>query len=54
MTAGMGRPQRHVRMLAALTAVASWSVVLVGVAQPAAADTQAKQWHLGAMQTEDM
>ncbi|MEU1799242.1 S8 family serine peptidase [Streptomyces californicus] len=41
-------------MLAALTAVASWSVVLVGVAQPAAADTQAKQWHLGAMQTEDM
>ncbi|QSS93483.1 S8 family serine peptidase [Streptomyces sp. M54] len=54
MTAGMGRPQRHVRMLAALTAAASWSVVLVGVAQPAAADTQAKQWHLGAMQTEDM
>ncbi|WP_428835896.1 S8 family serine peptidase [Streptomyces californicus] len=41
-------------MLAALTAAASWSVVLVGVAQPAAADTQAKQWHLGAMQTEDM
>ncbi|MFE9457819.1 S8 family serine peptidase [Streptomyces californicus] len=54
MTAGMGRPQRHVRVVAALTAAASWSVVFVGVAQPAAADAQAKQWHLGAMQTEDM
>lgn len=54
MTAGMGRPLRHVRVLGAVAAVASWSVVLVGAAQPAAADTQSKQWYLDAMQAEDM
>ncbi|WP_405637505.1 S8 family serine peptidase [Streptomyces sp. NBC_01178] len=54
MTAGMGRPLTHVRVLGAVAAVASWSVVLVGAAQPAAADTQSKQWYLGAMQAEDM
>ncbi|MFE7448830.1 S8 family serine peptidase [Streptomyces griseus] len=54
MTAGMGRAQRRVRVLGALAVAASWSVVFVGVAQPAAADTQAKQWHLSAMQAEDM
>ncbi len=41
-------------MLGTLAVAASWSVVLVGAAQPAAADTQSKQWHLGAMQAEDM
>ncbi|MFF3824209.1 S8 family serine peptidase [Streptomyces griseus] len=54
MTAGMGRAQRRVRVLGALAVAASWSVVFVGVAQPAAADTQTKQWHLSAMQAEDM
>lgn len=41
-------------MLGALAVVASWSVVFVGAAQPASADTQSKQWYLGAMQVEDM
>lgn len=41
-------------MLGALTVAASWSVLFVGAAQPAAADTQSKQWYLGAMQAEDM
>ncbi|MGW4216118.1 S8 family serine peptidase [Streptomyces bacillaris] len=53
MTAGMGRSQRHV--LGALAVAASWSVVLAGVAQPAAAaDVQSKQWYLKAMQAEEM
>jgi type VII secretion-associated serine protease mycosin len=42
------------RVLGALAVAASWSVVFVGVAQPAAADTQSKQWYLSAMQAEDM
>ncbi|MBK3544500.1 MULTISPECIES: S8 family serine peptidase [unclassified Streptomyces] len=54
MTAGMGRARRRVRVLGALAVAASWSVVFVGVAQPAAADTQSKQWYLSAMQAEDM
>ncbi|MFB6667996.1 S8 family serine peptidase [Streptomyces parvus] len=54
MTAGMSRPRRRVRVLGALAVAASWSVLFVGAAQPAAADTQSKQWHLGAMQAEDM
>ncbi len=41
-------------MLGALAVAASWSVVFVGAAQPAAADTQSKQWYLSAMQAEDM
>ncbi|MDQ0987432.1 type VII secretion-associated serine protease mycosin [Streptomyces sp. V2I9] len=41
-------------MLGAVAAVASWSVVFVGAAQPAAADTRSKQWYLGAMQAEEM
>lgn len=41
-------------MLGALAVAASWSVVFVAAAQPAAADTQAKQWYLSAMQAEDM
>ncbi|SBU95538.1 type VII secretion-associated serine protease mycosin [Streptomyces sp. Ncost-T6T-1] len=41
-------------MLGTLAVAASWSVLFVGAAQPAAADTQSKQWHLGAMQAEDM
>lgn len=41
-------------MLGGLAVAASWSVLFVGAAQPAAADTQSKQWHLGAMQAEDM
>ncbi|MFI1221816.1 MULTISPECIES: S8 family serine peptidase [unclassified Streptomyces] len=52
MTAGMGRAQR--RVLGGLAVAASWSVVFVGAAQPAAADTQSKQWYLSAMQAEDM
>ncbi|MCX4521660.1 MULTISPECIES: S8 family serine peptidase [Streptomyces] len=52
MTAGMGRAHR--RVLGALAVAASWSAVLVGVAQPAAADTQSKQWYLSAMQAEEM
>ncbi|NEB56686.1 S8 family serine peptidase [Streptomyces griseus] len=54
MTAGMGRAQRHVRALGVLAVAASWSVVFVGAAQPAAADTQSKQWYLSAMQAEEM
>ncbi|MFJ5044576.1 S8 family serine peptidase [Streptomyces sp. NPDC088719] len=54
MTAGMGRARRRVRVLGALAVAASWSLLLVGAAQPAAADTQAKQWYLSAMQAEDM
>ncbi|MGW6652420.1 serine protease [Streptomyces sp. CB02130] len=54
MTAGMSRPRGRVRVLGALAVAASWSVVFVGAAQPAAADTQSKQWHLGAMQAEEM
>ncbi|MEV7948597.1 S8 family serine peptidase [Streptomyces rubiginosohelvolus] len=54
MTAGMSRARRRVRVLGALAVAASWSVLFVGAAQPAAADTQAKQWYLSAMQTEDM
>ncbi|MFD6655522.1 S8 family serine peptidase [Streptomyces parvus] len=54
MTAGMSRARRRVRVLGGLAVAASWSVLFVGVAQPAAADTQSKQWHLGAMQAEDM
>ncbi|MFC8696033.1 S8 family serine peptidase [Streptomyces parvus] len=54
MTAGMSRARRRVRVLGALAVAASWSVVYVGAAQPAAADTQSKQWYLGAMQVEDM
>ncbi len=41
-------------MLGALAVAASWSVLFVGAAQPAAADTQSKQWYLSAMQAEDM
>lgn len=41
-------------MLGTLAVAATWSVLFVGAAQPAAADTQSKQWHLGAMQAEDM
>ncbi|MFE8977765.1 S8 family serine peptidase [Streptomyces cyaneofuscatus] len=53
MTAGMGRPQR--RVLSALAVTASCSLILVGVAQPAAAaDVQSKQWYLKAMQAEEM
>ncbi|MFI2313397.1 serine protease [Streptomyces sp. CB00072] len=54
MTAGMSRAQRRVRGLGALAVAASWSVLFVGVAQPAAADTHSKQWYLSAMQAEDM
>lgn len=54
MTAGMSRAQRRVRGLGALAVAASWSVLFVGAAQPAAADTQSKQWYLSAMQAEDM
>ncbi|MEV7656026.1 S8 family serine peptidase [Streptomyces anulatus] len=54
MTAGMGRAQKRVRVLGTLAVAASWSVLFVGAAQPAAADTQAKQWYLGAMQAEEM
>lgn len=54
MTAGMGRARRRVRGLGALAVAASWSVLFVGAAQPAAADTQSKQWYLAAMQAEDM
>ncbi|WP_435296969.1 S8 family serine peptidase [Streptomyces sp. YPW6] len=54
MTAGMSRARRRVRVLGALAVAASWSVVFVGAAQPAAADTQSKQWYLSAMQAEDM
>lgn len=54
MTAGTGRAQSRVRVLGALAVAASWSVVFVGAAQPAAADTQSKQWYLGVMQAEDM
>ncbi|MEU0162976.1 S8 family serine peptidase [Streptomyces sp. NPDC006261] len=53
MTAGMGRPQK--RVLSALAVAASWSVVLAGAAQPAAAaDVQSKQWYLSALQAEEM
>ncbi|MFJ4824326.1 S8 family serine peptidase [Streptomyces bacillaris] len=53
MTAGMGRSQR--RVLGVLAAVASWSVVFAGVAQPAAAaDVRSKQWYLKALQAEEM
>ncbi|ESU51460.1 putative secreted subtilisin-like serine protease [Streptomyces sp. HCCB10043] len=41
-------------MLGTLAVAASWSVVLVGAVQPAAADTQSKQWYLASMQAEDM
>ncbi|MZG03926.1 S8 family serine peptidase [Streptomyces sp. SID5614] len=54
MTAGMSRARRRVRVLGTLAVAASWSALFVGAAQPAAADTQSKQWHLGAMQAEDM
>ncbi|MFH9474722.1 S8 family serine peptidase [Streptomyces anulatus] len=54
MTAGMSRAQRRVRVLGALAVAASWSVLFVGAAQPAAADTQSKQWYLSAMQAEEM
>ncbi|WP_097874882.1 S8 family serine peptidase [Streptomyces sp. ms184] len=54
MTAGMSRPRGRVRVLGALAVAASWSVVFVGAAQPAAADTQSKQWYLASMQAEDM
>ncbi|MEU2798614.1 S8 family serine peptidase [Streptomyces sp. NPDC007117] len=54
MTAGMGRVRRRVRVLGALAAAASWSVLFVGGAQPAAADAQSKQWYLAAMQADDM
>ncbi|MFF7491225.1 S8 family serine peptidase [Streptomyces rubiginosohelvolus] len=54
MTAGMSRARRRVRVLGTLAVAASWSVLFVGAAQPAAADTQSEQWHLGAMQAEDM
>lgn len=53
MTAGMGRPQK--RVLSALAVAASWSVVLAGATQPAAAaDVQSKQWYLKALQAEEM
>ncbi|MFJ4972308.1 S8 family serine peptidase [Streptomyces sp. NPDC088755] len=57
MTAGMGQPQKRLRLrvLGALAVAASWSVIVAGVAQPAvAADMQSKQWYLGAMQAEEM
>ncbi|WP_069744569.1 S8 family serine peptidase [Streptomyces sp. EN23] len=54
MTAGMSRARRRVRVLGTLAVAASWSVLFVGAAQPAAADTQSKQWYLAAMQAEDM
>ncbi|WGP13061.1 S8 family serine peptidase [Streptomyces sp. SH5] len=54
MTARMGRARGRVRVLGALAVATSWSVVFVGAAQPAAADTQSKQWYLSAMQAEDM
>ncbi|MFF8297962.1 S8 family serine peptidase [Streptomyces globisporus] len=54
MTAGMSRARRRVRVLGTLAVAASWSVLFVGAAQPAAADTPSKQWYLGAMQAEDM
>lgn len=54
MTAGMGRAQKRVRVLGTLAVAASWSVLFVGGAQPAAADTQSKQWYLSAMQAEEM
>ncbi|MFE3369402.1 S8 family serine peptidase [Streptomyces sp. NPDC059173] len=54
MTAGISRPRSRVRVLGTLAAAASWSVLFVGSAQPAAADTQSKQWYLTAMQTDDM
>lgn len=54
MTAGMGRARKRVRVLGALAMAASWSVLFVGGAQPAAADTQSKQWYLSAMQAEEM
>lgn len=41
-------------MLGGLAVAASWSVLFVGAAQPAAADTQSKQWYLASMQAEDM
>ncbi|MFI8358065.1 S8 family serine peptidase [Streptomyces cyaneofuscatus] len=53
MTAGMGRSQK--RVLSALAVAASWSVVFVGAAQPAAAaGVQSKQWYLSALQAEEM
>ncbi|MFI5482429.1 S8 family serine peptidase [Streptomyces rubiginosohelvolus] len=54
MTAGMSRARRRVRVLGGLAVAASWSVLFVGAAQPAAADTQSKQWYLASMQAEDM
>ncbi|MFD4796359.1 S8 family serine peptidase [Streptomyces anulatus] len=54
MTAGMGRARKRMRVLGMLAVAASGSVVFVGAAQPAAADTQSKQWHLRAMQAEEM
>ncbi|NUW04799.1 S8 family serine peptidase [Streptomyces sp. CAI 127] len=54
MTAGMSRARRRVRVLGALAVAASWSVLFVGAAQPAVADTQSKQWYLASMQAEDM
>lgn len=42
------------RVLGVLAVAASWTVVFVGAAQPVAADTQSKQWHLSAMQAEEM
>ncbi|PVC81545.1 S8 family serine peptidase [Streptomyces sp. CS131] len=54
MTAGMSRAPRRVRVLGTLAVAASWSVLFVGAAQPAAADTQSKQWYLASMQAEDM
>ncbi|XUZ28696.1 S8 family serine peptidase [Streptomyces sp. RMIT01] len=54
MAAGMSRARRRVRVLGTLAVAASWSVVLVGAVQPAAADTQSKQWYLASMQAEDM
>lgn len=41
-------------MLGGLAVAASWSVLSIGAAQPAAADTQSKQWYLASMQAEDM
>ncbi|MEW1611220.1 MULTISPECIES: S8 family serine peptidase [unclassified Streptomyces] len=53
MSAGMRRPQQ--RVLGALAVAASWSLVLIGAAQPAAAaDAESKQWYLSAMQAEEM
>ncbi|WP_098895475.1 S8 family serine peptidase [Streptomyces sp. t99] len=54
MTAGMSRARRRVHVLGGLAVAASWSVLFVGAAQPAAADTQSKQWYLASMQAEDM